>query len=363
MNAKKYNNIKLFIGITKAVLSFVLILLFLLSGKSTDLVEHIRRYTENEYLQFIIFVIVTGFGMSALFFPFNFYSDFILEHKYNLSNQTFWQWSWENIKSTLVAGTIGLPILLVFFYSLRTFGNYWWLPFTIVLFLFSVVLAKILPVVILPLFYKIKPLENKELKTKVISLAEDAGMKIENLYEFNMSKNTKKANAMFTGLGKTKKIILGDTLLEKFNDDEIETVIAHELGHYKHKHIIKNLLIGTVSSFLTFYLMAYFYKLSLPWFGFSEISQIDAIPLLSLWAMIIGLLLEPLTNSISRKFEYEADRYAVTATRKKEIFIKALEKLTEQNLSDKDPHPFVEWFFYSHPSIKNRIKYLRTIKI
>ncbi len=363
MNAKKYNNIKLFISISKAVLTFVLVLWFLLSGLSTDLVEFLRSYTENEYLLFIIFVIVTGFGMSVLFFPLNFYSEFILEHKYKLSNQSIWQWAWENVKSTIVGGIIGLPLLLVFYYSLRTFGDYWWLPFTIILFLFSVVLAKFLPVVILPLFYKVKPLENNKLKEKVNALAQDAGMKIENLYQFNMSKNTKKANAMFTGLGKTKKIILGDTLLEKFNDDEIETVIAHELGHYKHKHIIKNLIIGAVSSFLTFYLMAYFYKLSLPWFGFSEITQIDAIPLLTLWAMLIGLILEPLTNIISRNFEYEADRYAVISTRKKEVFIKALEKLTEQNLSDKDPHPFVEWFFYSHPSIKNRIRYLRTIKI
>ena len=363
MNAKKYNNIKLFISISKAVLTFVLVLWFLLSGLSTDLVEFLRGYTENEYLLFIIFVIVTGFGMSVLFFPLNFYSEFILEHKYKLSNQNIWQWAWENVKSTIVGGIIGLPLLLVFYYSLRTFGDYWWLPFTIILFLFSVVLAKFLPVVILPLFYKVKPLENNKLKEKVNALAQDAGMKIENLYQFNMSKNTKKANAMFTGLGKTKKIILGDTLLEKFNNDEIETVIAHELGHYKYKHIIKNLIIGAISSFLTFYLMAYFYKLSLPWFGFSEITQIDAIPLLTLWAMLIGLILEPLTNIISRHFEYEADLYAVISTRKKEVFIKALEKLTEQNLSDKDPHPFVEWFFYSHPSIKNRIKYLRTIKI
>ena len=363
MDAKKYNNIKLFISISKAVLTFVLVLWFLLSGLSTDLVEFLRGYTENEYLLFIIFVIVTGFGMSVLFFPLNFYSEFILEHKYKLSNQNIWQWAWENVKSTIVGGIIGLPLLLVFYYSLCTFGDYWWLPFTIILFLFSVVLAKFLPVVILPLFYKVKPLENNKLKEKVNTLAQDAGMKIENLYQFNMSKNTKKANAMFTGLGKTKKIILGDTLLEKFNNDEIETVIAHELGHYKYKHIIKNLIIGAISSFLTFYLMAYFYKLSLPWFGFSEITQIDAIPLLTLWAMLIGLILEPLTNIISRHFEYEADRYAVISTRKKEVFIKALEKLTEQNLSDKDPHPFVEWFFYSHPSIKNRIRYLRTIKI
>ncbi len=362
MNAKKYNNIKLAISIAKTILTFILIYLFLKTGYSTELVSYLSKFTGNEYLLFLLFVAVTGFAMSVVFSPLNFYSDFILEHKYNLSNQNFFQWVWENLKSTLVAGIIGIPLLLAFYYSIRSFGELWWLPFSILLFLFSVVLAKFLPVVILPLFYKIKPLENENLKNKIDTLAKNAGMKIENLYQFNMSKNTKKANAMFTGLGKTKKIILGDTLLEKFNEDEIETVIAHELGHYKHKHIVKNLVIGVFSSFLTFYLMAYFYKLSLPWFGFTDISQIDAIPLLSLWAMVIGLLLEPVTNIISRKFEYEADKYAVISTGKKEVFINALEKLTEQNLSDKDPHPFVEWFFYSHPSIKNRIRFIKSVK-
>ncbi len=340
----------------------MLILLFLVSGYSTELVKYLKSYSNNDYAVFFLFVLVTGLAMSIIFYPLNFYSDFYLEHKYNLSNQNFWQWTWENLKSAFVAAVIGIPVLFVFFYSLRTFGENWWLPFSLLMFVLSVVLAKFLPVVILPLFYKIKPLENQSLKSKVENLARKAGLQIENLYQFNMSKNTKKANAMFTGLGKTKKIILGDTLLEKFNDDEIETVIAHELGHYKHKHIIKNIIIGTVSSFLTFYLMAYFYKMSLSWFGFSDIAQIDAIPLLSLWAMVIGLLLEPVTNMISRKFEYEADKYAVISTGKREVFIRALEKLTEQNLSDKEPHPFVEWFFYSHPSINNRIRFLKSIR-
>ena len=171
-----------------------------------------------------------------------------------------------------------------------------------------------------------------------------------------MSKNTKKANAAFTGLGKTKKILLGDTLTSEFTNDEIETVIAHELGHYKHKHIIINIVVSTISSFVTLYLISVFIRnIHLSWFGFSKITDIAALPLLSLWGMLIGLIQTPLTNILSRKHEYQADEYAVKSTNKKEIFINTLTKLTEQNLGDKDPHPFVEWFFYSHPSIKNRI--------
>lgn len=361
MEAKRYNNIKLAISIGKGIVTFAMIFLFVYTGLSKSLVEFLRSYSSNLYVVFLLFVLVTSFVLAVIFWPLSFYSEFYLEHKYKLSNQTFLQWIWEDLKGVLVGGVIGIPVMLIFYYAIRTYGNLWWLVFAIIMFLLSVVLAKFLPVIILPLFYKVKPIENEELKNRVLKLAEKAGMKVENIFQFNMSKNTKKANAMFTGLGKTKKIILGDTLLKEYTTDEIETVIAHEMGHYKHKHIIKNLFIGTISSFLMFFLIAYFYQISLSWFGFNNISQIAALPVLSLWAMIIGFLMEPLTNIISRKFEYQADEYAVKSTNKKQIFINTLNKLTEQNLSDKDPHPLTEWLFYSHPSIKNRVAHIESL--
>lgn len=355
MDSKRYNNIKLAIGIAESILTFILILIFVISGLSTTLTDYLSAQISNNYLVFICFVAVTGFAMGIIFFPISYYSGFYLEHKYKLSNQTFIKWIWENLKGVLVSAIIGLPILLFFFYVINKYGEWWWLPLAIGLFFFSVILARLVPIVILPIFYKIIPLENESLKTKIEALALQAGMKVQNVYSFNMSKNTKKANAAFTGLGKTKRIILGDTLLEGYSEDEIETVIAHELGHYKKKHIIKNLLIGTFTSFFTLYIIAVLYNLSLPWFGFLSINQISALPVLSLWAMIIGLILTPLTNNISKKFEFEADEYAIVSTKKVNSFVSVLEKLTEQNLGDKDPHPFVEWFFYSHPSIKKRI--------
>lgn len=261
----------------------------------------------------------------------------------------------------MVGAVIGLPILLLFFWVLNYFGSIWWLPFAILMFLISVVLAQLVPIIIIPLFYKVTPLDDGELKEIIVKRAKEAGMKVNNVYKFNMSKNTKKANAAFTGLGKTKRIILGDTLLEGYSNDQIETVMAHELGHFKYKHITKNLIIGTVFSFLTFYLMAITYKFSLPFFGFSEITQIAALPLLTIWAMIIGLIQQPISNVISRKFEYQADEYAVQTTNKKEAFLSTLEKLTDQNMGDREPHPFVEWFFYSHPSIKNRSEHINSL--
>lgn len=355
MNSKKYNNTKLILSIIETIAGFILIYLFISTGWSVILEDYLRNSISSDYLIFILFVLIIGTAGSIIFFPFSFYSGYILEHKYNLSNQNLLKYFLEKAKGLLVSGVIGIPILLLFFWVLREYGTNWWLPFAVMMFFISVVLSQLFPVLILPLFYRIKPLENESLKSRINKLAQDAGLKVENVYSFDMSKNTKKANAAFTGFGKTKRIILGDTLLDGYTDDEIETVIAHEVGHYKRKHITKNIIIGTLSSFVTLFLIAKLYETSIGWFGFESITQIAALPLLTIWSVIIGLITTPLGNILSRKFEYEADRYAIDVTRKPGSFINTLEKLTEQNLGDKEPHPFVEWFFYSHPSINNRI--------
>lgn len=363
MNAKKYNNIKLGISIAKTVLTFGIILYFVASGLSQVLAGIIVSYFSNVYISFILFVLTTAVIISVLFLPLGFYSEYYLEHKYNLSNQTIWNWIKENLKGALVGGVIGIPLLYLFYLLLNLSGEYWWFYFALVLFFFSVVMAQIAPVVILPIFYKITPVENEELISRIKKLGTKAGLKVENVYKFNMSKNTKKANAAFTGLGKTKRIILGDTLLENFSEEEIESVIAHEMGHYKKKHIVKNIILSTVSSFGVLYLISIGYNASLNWFGFSSHAEIAATPLIALWGMLIGLVTTPFSNMLSRKFEYEADEYAVLETKHPEIFINTLSKLNERNLGDKDPHPLVEWFFYSHPSIKKRIEYISNIKI
>jgi STE24 endopeptidase len=354
-SAKKYNNIKLAIGISEGIVSFILLLLFVYLGYSIKLENFLSNYISNSYLLFISYIFVIGIVGSVLSFPVSYYSGFYLEHKYNLSNQTFGKWILEGLKGLLVSLVIGVPILLTFYFFLNYFGTDWWLPFAIIMFFISVVLSQIFPVLIFPIFYKVTPIEDETLKEKIKSLGEKAGIKVENVYKFNMSKNTKKANAAFTGLGKTKRIILGDTLLDKYSVEEIESVIAHELGHYKKKHIVKNIIIGTASSFVTLFIIALLYQDSLTWFGFESITQVSALPLLALWSMLIGIVQTPLGNILSRKFEYEADEYAVIETKNPFAFKKTLEKLTDQNLGDKEPHPFVEWFFYSHPSIKNRI--------
>lgn len=317
---KQYNRIKLVLSIFGSIFSFVLLMTFVLSGYSEKLLNVASGYSDSGYIQLIIYVTVAGLASSIISFPLSYYSSFHIEHKFDLSNHTFFSWMKENFKSAAVGSVIGLPILMVFYYFITEFTDTWWLPFAIAMFLFSVVLAQIVPVVILPLFYKVTPLEDEELTGRIKALAEKSGLRIKNVYKFDMSKNTKKANAAFTGLGKTKRIILGDTLLEDYTADEIETVIAHEMGHYAKKHIVKNLIFGTVSSFLTLWLIAELYKMSLPWFGFESVTNIAAFPVLSVWAMLTGIVQTPLSNYLSRKYEYEADNYAINITGKKRGF-------------------------------------------
>src|ERR1035437_9122772 len=355
MDSKTYNNIKLASSVSKAVASFLLILFFVLSGLSRSLLAMLNHYSSNNYILFFLFIGTCGIVSGIIFTPLNYYTCFYIEHKYKLSNQTLLGWMWEDAKGLFISLVIGIPVLLFFFWLLNKYGAIWWLPMSVLLFILSILFARIVPVFILPLFYKITPLGDEDLKSRINTLAINAGVKVQNVYKFNMSKNTKKANAAFTGIGKSKRILLGDTLLDNYSKDEIETVLAHELGHYKKKHIIKNIIIGTASSFFTLFFIAFFYDKSVGWFHFTSRIDISALPLLSLWTMLIGILLTPVANIISRKYEYEADEYAVTSTHKPADFIATLKKLNEQNLGDKNPHPFVEWFFYSHPSIKKRI--------
>jgi STE24 endopeptidase len=359
MKSKKYNNIKIAVGIFRGTASFLLLISFVYFHFSLSLEHFLRIYISNGYLLFLSFIFLTGIAGIVLFFPLNYYKDFYLEHKYNLSNQTFGKWMFENFKGLVVSLVIGVPILLIFYYILNKFEQLWWLPFAVILFIISIVFARLIPVIILPIFYKITPIDDEDLKERITRIADDAGIKVVDVFKFNMSKNTKKANAAFTGLGRSKRILLGDTLIDNYTKDEIETVIAHELGHYKKKHIVKNIFIGTAASFGTLFLIAFLYNISLEWFGFSRLQQIAALPILSVWAMLIGLVETPLTNILSRKFEYEADEYAVSVTNKPAAFISTLNKLTEQNLGDKNPHHFVEWFFYSHPSITRRVNAIR----
>ncbi len=355
LDVKRYNKIKLAVSLTGGATSFLLTIILLAGGYTFSIEQAAFSLSSNIYIALIIFSAIFGIISSIVSFPFSFYSGFILEHTYNLSNQTFVQWLWESIKGMLIAIPIFIPLSIIFYFFLLTFDSLWWLPVAITLFIVSIGLSRIAPIVILPLFYKLTPLQDSPLKEKILSLTKSTKMIVEGIYSFNLSKTTKKANAAFTGIGKSKRILLGDTLIENFSEEEIETVFAHELGHYSHGHIWKGILIGTISIFLGLYLTSLAYAASLSWFGFTSISQIAALPLLTLWLSVYSLMTSPIGNILSRKHEFEADRYAVEQTKNRPAFVSTMNKLAEMNLADRTPHPLVEFLFYSHPSIEKRI--------
>ena len=353
--AKQYSRIKLTFSLAGTVLSFAVTLVILVSGISLRADILVHTYTGSPYIALLLFSAVLGILNGVFSLPLSFYSGYVLEHRFNLSNQNFFQWIWEQVKAFLVSIPIAAPLALLFYFFLREYQSLWWLAVATAMFVVSIVLSKIAPVVIMPLFYKFIPLENDLLTERILALCKNTRMNITGIFTFNLSKTTKKANAGFTGIGKSKRIILGDTLMQHFSDDEIETVFAHELGHYVHGHIWKNILVGTLSIYLGLFITAKLYFISLSWFGFFAIDQLAALPLLVLWLGVYSVVTSPLSNVLSRKYEFEADRYALEKTGNVSAFVSTMRKLADMNLADVAPHPIIEFLFYSHPSIEKRI--------
>jgi STE24 endopeptidase len=357
LRAKKYTKAKRIISVAGTIIFTGLIVYLIISGLTITLKNIAYSYTSNDYIAVLIFLGIIGAAESIISLPMDFYSGYILEHKYELSNQTVVKYFIEKLKGFALGLVIGIPLLLIFYFILSHHPQTWWFIFGIILFIFSIILGRLAPTLIMPLFYKFKPLENEDLKERIMKLSEDTGVKVNGIYTFDMSKNTKKANAAFTGIGKSKRIILGDTLLEKFSADEIEMVLAHEMGHYSKKHIIKLMTVSTILTFTGLYLTSVLYTKMYSVLGYTGPADIAALPLLFLILSIYGLVTSPLTNILSRKFEWEADSFALEATKNKIAFITTMKKLADQNLAEKKPNKIIEFLFHSHPSIEKRIEF------
>ena len=360
LKEKAYNRIKIRLNIAGMVIDLGLLVLLAFSGLALFIASH-STVTGNDYVNFLVFVFLCGLLFSVISIPMDFYGGYVVEHRFGLSNQTVAGWVKENLKGTALNIVIGVPVALAFYWFIRSTGNLWWFWFGIFVFVLSVLLARLAPVLIFPLFYKFKELDSGEIRERVEKILADVNIKIKGIFSFNMSKDTKKANAGFTGLGKTKRIILSDTLLENLSVDEIAVVFAHEAGHYKYRHIVKNIIFSTIVIFVSFYLCGLSYEWTVSKMGFTALHDLAALPVLMLYLSLFGLLLMPLTNSISRRYEYQADAYALKTTGNIEAFVSTMEKLAAINLADKEPHPVVEFFFYSHPSIKRRIEAARAL--
>jgi STE24 endopeptidase len=305
-------------------------------------------------------VVAVYFVLFSLYFlifdlPLSFYSGFVLEHQFGLSNQDFGQWLMELLKKTLLSFALSLVLLECLYVIIRVDPLRWWLWAWAAYAFVSYILGKIFPVVIVPLFYKYGKLEDKELEARVLKLAARFDMPVGNVFSLNLSKTTKKANAAFMGIGRTKRVVLSDTLIHHFTHAEVEVVVAHELGHYKHHDVWRLLALGLAASLIAFAVGFWGIRALAEMLALSSSADVAGLPLLFLIFYAVNLILMPLLNGYSRRRERAADRFALKALETRDVFISCMKKLGEQNLADPEPPAWYEWFFYDHPSIGKRI--------
>ena len=356
--AKQYSRIKRRLWLVDNLFSAAYILAWLFFGWSIALREWLTTITTNEWLLVAFYIAIFG-GISAIInLPLGYYSGFILPHRFDQSNQTLKDWIIDQLKGLAIGAPLGLILLELFYLALRVTGDLWWLWVAGGMLVFSVLISNLAPILIMPLFNKYVPLgdEHKELADRLMRLAERANTKVRGVFKFDMSKRTKSANAALTGIGNTRRIILGDTLINEFSLDEIETVLAHELGHQVHKDIPLFIAFGTFTTTIGFYLASLGMNWVVSYFGFSSVSDPAAFPALMLILSIYGLLTSPLDNAISRWRENMADDYALSSTQKGQAFASAFTRLANQNLGEIDPEKWVVFMFYSHPPLGERIE-------
>ncbi|KJJ84653.1 endopeptidase [Candidatus Omnitrophus magneticus] len=292
--------------------------------------------------------------MYFISFPIRFGSSFLVEKKFGLSNQTLKAWIYDEIKSIILTFIICLSAGEIFYLILRNF-KLWWLIISIIWIIFSIVFAKIFPVVIVPLFFKYLPLDNPELKSKIFALGKKSGIKLLDVSKINLSSKTKKTNAALVGLGGTRRIILADTLTDKFTTDEVLSVVAHEFAHHKYAHMSKLLIFISAATICSFFCVSLVIEKISVLIGAVNIYDLYLFPMLLLFITCFNLLIQPIFNAFSRILERSADEFALMVTDDPASFISMMEKLALSNLSEKSPSLLKKILFYDHPPIAERI--------
>lgn len=294
-------------------------------------------------------------GLELLTLPLDFWSGFILEHRYHLSNQTLPRWLWRKLKGYLIGGPLGLVLLLGLYALIWYSGSWWWLWAAAAWLAVTLVLGQLMPVVILPLFFKVTRLDDASLLKRLQRLTQGTGLKVEGIYRLDLSAETRKANAALTGLGRTRRVLLGDTLLSEFSPEEIEVVFAHEVGHHVFRHLPKLVIWNVFLAAAGLWLADWILREAAVPLGYAAFDDPGALPLLLLVLTAFGLLLTPLQNALSRSFERQCDQYALDRTGMPGAYRSAFQKLARMNKADLDPHPVVVWLFDDHPPIRQRL--------
>jgi len=354
--AREYNRTKRWLEICDLAVSFGFLAVLLATGWTNTLRDWAVGMARDHYvLQLFYYVLFLSILSKVLGFGLDFYG-FRLEHRFNLSSQRLGSWLKDSAKGWVLGLVLGTVLCEIVYALIRTSPDHWWIFGWLIFLGLFIFFAQIAPVVLFPLFYKFVPLQNEGLKERLMRLGERAGTRVRGVYEWKLSEKTKKANAALTGLGNTRRIIVADTLLENYNDDEIEAVLAHELGHHVHGHILKMIVVEAIVTLAGFWAANEVLHYAIDQqHMFEHMSDFANLPLLALVSTVLSVLLMPALNAYSRYTERQADVYCWKSVPSIAPYVSAMEKLNRQNLSESHPSRLVEILFHSHPPVSKRI--------
>jgi STE24 endopeptidase len=347
--------------VAEAITFKALFLAVLLSGLLPWLAEGLRNVPE--LAAGLFFFAIIGLSAGILGLPFDYYHAFVIEEKYGFNTKTFKTWASDIVKSLCLTMILGGTLLFLLLLIVKAGGTFWWIWAWLAFFAFHVLISAMYPTVIAPIFNRFTPLEDGELTAAIWRFAERQGLSVEGIYQMDASKRTRHTNAFLAGLGRTKRIVLFDSLLQSHEDDEIVAVLAHEVGHLRKDHIGKSLvLIGGVA-FVIFYVASQLMRGDVLYDSFAFSDTPTYVGLFLVFALYAPLqfLISPLGLAISRAFEREADRYACATLGGATGLISALKRMARDNLSNLQPHPLFVWFNYSHPPLNERLGRLQAM--
>lgn len=346
---------------------FVLVtgIVFILAGGFNFVDKFARSFGYGEIVSGMIFISVLMLLLNIIKIPFSAYNTFVIEEKYGFNKTTIKTFISDIIKNNLLLILIGLPIFAVIVWFFMEFNSMAWVYAVLTVIFFELLFTFIAPVLIMPLFNKYIPLEDGELKTELENYAIRENFKMKGLFKMDGSKRSTKSNAFFTGFGKFRRIVLFDTLIEKHTTQELVSVLAHEMGHYKKGHINKFMIMSFLNTILIFFVLSFFIgNVGLfEAFSMEYVSVYGSLVFFGFLYTPISMVLSVIQNVISRKYEYESDRYAVETYKNPEAMTEALKKLSVDNLSNLTPHKLKVFMEYSHPPVLERIKAIKNIKI
>ena len=357
-SARIYHRRQLALSLLGLALSVTYLLVLIETRAATHLTEYLARWTTAWWLELGIVLLVLAGAYRLVTLPLHWLGGYWLPRRFGLLHQPFRRWLWDAVKAGLIGGMLGLLAVLIIYALLRV-TPWWWLWGAAIFLAGYALLALVAPIWLVPLFYRLTPLPDGLLLTRLLALARRVGVPVSGVFVVDQSRKSRTANAAVTGLGRTRRILLFDTLLDEFTPEEVEAVLAHELAHQLHGDIRRGLLVQGALTLVTFWIADLALRWGVGWLGLDGPADIAGLPLFGLILMLVSLAALPVANGWSRRVEWQADRFALRTIPDPRAFIRSMERLATLNLAEREPHRLEELFLYSHPAIERRIAHAR----